>query len=104
MYPTRLYLSKRLLDLILTTLGLVLISPILLILVLVIWLVHGTPILFRQRRPGLHATPFMILKFRTMTDERDENKRLKPDSELITRLGKFLRTTSLEELPELINV
>lgn len=104
MHSTKLYFSKRLFDLILTILGLILISPLLLILVILIWLINGRPILFRQRRPGFLGAPFMIIKFRTMTNDRDKNEHLKPDSERITPLGKFLRATSLDELPELINV
>lgn len=104
MLPAGIPLSKRLFDLILTALGLILISPILLILVLVIWFVQGRPILFQQKRPGFHGTPFMIYKFRTMTNERDDKDNLKPDAQRITQLGKFLRSTSLDELPELINV
>ncbi len=104
MSSSNIPLSKRLFDLILTILGLIIISPILLALVVVIWLVQGSPILFQQKRPGLHDKIFTIYKFRTMHDERDENDHPKPDAERITPLGKFLRTTSLDELPELINV
>lgn len=64
----------------------------------------GYPILFTQTRPGLHGKPFTIYKFRTMTDERDADGKLLPDSDRLTRLGRFLRSTSLDELPELFNV
>lgn len=64
----------------------------------------GTPVLFRQLRPGFHGNPFVIHKFRTMTDTRDENGNLLPDAERLTEFGKFLRSTSLDELPELWNV
>jgi sugar transferase EpsL len=70
-------------------------------------LVHlrlGSPILFRQRRPGLHGKPFTIFKFRTMTDDRDNEGHLLSDAERLTALGRLLRSTSLDELPELINV
>jgi len=64
----------------------------------------GTPVLFRQRRPGLHGKPFICYKFRTMTDSRDSDGSLLPDSERLTGFGRFLRKTSLDELPELFNV
>jgi lipopolysaccharide/colanic/teichoic acid biosynthesis glycosyltransferase len=104
MFPSGVPLLKRIFDLTLTSLGLIIISPVLLILILIIWSTHGIPIIFRQKRPGYHGKPFMIYKFRTMTDERDENNELKSDAERITRLGHFLRSTSLDELPELLNV
>jgi len=64
----------------------------------------GVPVLFRQRRPGLHGQPFTLLKFRTMTGARDAAGNLLPDAERLTPLGRFLRATSLDELPELLNV
>jgi lipopolysaccharide/colanic/teichoic acid biosynthesis glycosyltransferase len=64
----------------------------------------GSPVLFCQQRPGLHGRPFMLLKFRTMTDARDAQGNLLPDAERLTAFGRFLRSTSLDELPELINV
>lgn len=64
----------------------------------------GGPVLFRQQRPGLHGKPFMLLKFRTMTEARDTKGQLLPDSERLTSFGRFLRSSSLDELPELINV
>ena len=64
----------------------------------------GSPVLFKQVRPGLHGRPFTIYKFRTMTDERDKDGNLLPDGERLTRLGKFLRKASIDELPELFNV
>ena len=64
----------------------------------------GTPVLFRQERPGLHGRPFQLVKFRTMTDAKDAEGRLFPDADRLTRFGKFLRSTSLDELPELWNV
>jgi sugar transferase EpsL len=65
---------------------------------------HGAPVLFRQTRPGMGGKPFLMYKFRTMTDQRDTAGNLLPDEKRLTRFGKFLRSTSLDELPELINV
>ncbi|PWH12191.1 MAG: sugar transferase [Anaerolineae bacterium] len=104
MFPAEIPLCKRLFDLFLATLGLVLLSPVLLLIALLVRLYHGSPVLFRQRRPGLKGKPFYIYKFRTMTDARDENGNLLPDSQRLTRLGRFLRASSLDELPELLNV
>jgi lipopolysaccharide/colanic/teichoic acid biosynthesis glycosyltransferase len=78
--------------------------PILVVIAIVIRLRLGAPVLFRQERLGLEGRPFLILKFRTMTDARDGNGNLLPDAERLTAMGRFLRATSLDELPELINV
>jgi len=104
LFPPGVPTSKRLFDLLITSLGVVIISPLLLALALSIWLVHGLPVLFRQKRPGYRSQPFMNLKFRTMTERRDAQGNLLPDAERLTRLGHFLRSTSLDELPELLNV
>jgi lipopolysaccharide/colanic/teichoic acid biosynthesis glycosyltransferase len=71
---------------------------------LLVWVSFGLPILFRQQRPGFHGKPFTLYKFRTMTDERDAQGNLLPDAERLTPFGRFLRSTSLDELPELFNV
>ena len=97
-------LSKRIFDLLLTSLGLILISPILLILIVLVRVKLGAPVLFRQQRPGYRGRPFYIYKFRTMTDARDAQGRLLPDAERLTGLGRRLRSSSLDELPELFNV
>lgn len=97
-------LIKRLIDIIASALGLIILSPLLLILVVVVRLGLGSPVLFKQTRPGLGGRPFAICKFRTMTDARDKEGRLLPDDRRLTRLGVFLRKTSLDELPELLNV
>ncbi len=96
--------GKRLLDLVITFPALILLSPLLLILALLVRQRLGSPVLFRQRRPGLHGRPFTLLKFRTMTDKRDAEGHLFPDSERLTPFGRFLRAGSLDELPELLNV
>ena len=84
--------------------GLVLLSPLLLLIAPLVRINLGSPILFRQERPGLHGEPFELIKFRTMTDERDVDGARVPDAERLTRMGRFLRATSLDELPELWNV
>ena len=96
--------GKRLFDLVLTIPGLVVISPLLAVIALLVRVKLGSPVLFKQQRPGLDGKPFIIYKFRTMTDERDTDGNLLPDGERLTRLGQLLRSTSLDELPELINV
>ena len=95
---------KRLFDVVVSLTALVLLSPLLLLLAVWIRITMGSPVLFRQTRPGLHGKPFTMYKFRTMTDERDAEGNLLPDEQRLTRLGRFLRSTSLDELPELINV
>lgn len=96
--------SKRFFDVIVAALGLVLFSPLLVILALLVWAFQGRPILFRQVRPGYKGRPFTIYKFRTMTDRRDADGNLLPDAERLTPFGRFLRSTSLDDLPQLINV
>lgn len=95
---------KRLIDFTVALVALIVASPVLLICALLIRLFIGKPVLFKQTRPGLNANPFDMVKFRTMTNERDEHGNLLPDEKRLTRLGKFLRSTSLDELPELWNV
>jgi sugar transferase EpsL len=97
-------ISKRILDLILTLPGILILSPILVIIAILVGMTYGTPIIFRQKRPGYLGKPFWLYKFRTMTNAHDENNNLLPDNERITRLGLFLRSYSLDELPELFNV
>ncbi len=96
--------SKRLLDLLITIPGLLLLSPIMLGIALLVLIKHGKPILFRQLRPGYRGEPFYLYKFRTMRDARDPDGNLLPDEQRLTRLGRFLRATSLDELPELFHV
>ena len=95
---------KRILDGVVAAVALIVLSPLLAGLALLIRLTMGAPVLFRQQRPGLHGKPFTLYKFRTMTDERDAQGNLLPDEQRLTRLGRFLRSTSLDELPELWNV
>ena len=99
-----MHLSKRLFDRLLATLGFILLSPLLIGLVIIIRTTLGRPVFFKQKRPGLDGKPFALLKFRTMSDVRDEQGILLPDAERVTPVGNFLRATSLDELPELINI
>ena len=95
---------KRFVDLILTVPAFVLLSPVLIITALLVRCKLGKPVLFSQERPGLNGRPFKIFKFRTMTDARTPDGHLLPDEKRLTRFGRFLRSTSLDELPELWNV
>lgn len=95
---------KNGLDRILASLGIIVLSPVIIGVALAVRKSMGTPILYRQVRPGLNGEPFTILKFRTMTDATDENGQPLPDDQRLTTTGKLLRATSLDELPELLNV
>jgi len=100
MYP----LIKSILDRLTALFILVMLSPVFLIITLVLYVQNNGQPFFKQRRPGYKERPFTLLKFKSMTDERDENGDLLPDNERITPFGAFLRKTSLDELPQLINV
>ena len=95
---------KRILDLALAILGILMLSPTIVTAGLLIRLKLGSPVICRQQRPGFNAEPFRLLKFRTMRNTRDQHGQLLPDDQRLTHLGKFLRRTSLDELPELFNV
>ena len=95
---------KRTIDILGSGLGLLLLSPVLAIVAYMIRREMGSPFLFRQTRPGLHGEPFEMIKFRTMRDAIDADGRPLPDAERLTKLGRFLRSTSLDVLPELWNV
>lgn len=95
---------KRAFDLSAALVGLVVLAPILAATALAVGLFIGSPILFRQTRPGLGGKPFEIFKFRTMTDARGSDGVLLPDADRLTRFGRFLRRSSLDELPELVNI
>ena len=95
---------KRLFDIILAAMLIILFLPIYIIVSFLILLKMGSPILFRQKRPGLHEKIFSIYKFRTMTNEKDENGNLLPDAQRLVGVGKFIRSTSLDELPQIFNV
>ena len=95
---------KRIFDVIFACVFLFLLSPVLLLTALLVRIKLGSPVIFRQSRGGLYGREFMILKFRTMSDKRDSEGNLLPDSERVTRFGGFLRKTSIDELPQLINI
>ena len=97
-------MMKRTFDIVLSLLGLIVLSPLLVIVALLVRWQMGSPVLFRQARPGLHGKPFEMIKFRTMRDAVDAQGQPLPDSERLTRLGRSLRATSIDELPELWNV
>lgn len=96
--------SKRCLDFLLSLCGIIVLSPILAVLAVLVRVKLGSPVLFKQERPGKDEKIFTLCKFRTMTDARDEKGELLPDAVRLTKFGKFLRATSLDELPELFNI
>lgn len=95
---------KRPLDLILSLLAIIVLSPVIIVVAVLVRVKLGTPVLFKQRRPGLNEEIFKMYKFRTMTDERDQYGELLPNEYRHTKFGKFLRSTSLDELPGLFNI
>lgn len=95
---------KRILDFTLSLIALIVLSPILLITAILVRIKLGRPVIFKQQRPGKDEKIFTLYKFRTMTDKKDEEGNLLPDSERLTKFGKLLRSTSLDELPELVNI
>ncbi|WP_066186679.1 sugar transferase [Gracilibacillus timonensis] len=99
----RTYL-KRPMDLILSLLAIIVLSPVFLVIAILVKTKLGSPILFKQERPGLQEEIFWMYKFRTMTDARDEKGNMLPDDRRLTRFGSLLRATSLDELPELFNI
>jgi sugar transferase EpsL len=104
MFPPGIPVSKRLFDLALTLPGVVLISPLLILLAVLVRLKLGRPVLFTQTRPGYREKPLAMIKFRSMTDRRDASGALLPDEQRLTGLGLFMRSYSLDELPEVFNV
>lgn len=95
---------KRCLDIVLSLCGIIVLSPVLLVLFILVRMKLGSPVLFKQERPGKGEKIFTLCKFRTMTDARDEKGELLPDEVRLTKFGRLLRATSLDELPELFNI
>jgi sugar transferase EpsL len=95
---------KRVFDVVVSATALVVLAPVMGLIALAVWRTMGRPVLFRQARPGLHGKPFVMYKFRTMRDLRDAEGNLLPDEARLTPFGRWLRATSLDELPELVNV
>jgi lipopolysaccharide/colanic/teichoic acid biosynthesis glycosyltransferase len=95
---------KRPMDIILSFIAIIVLLPVLLVVAILVRIKLGSPVIFKQKRPGLNEKIFTLYKFRTMTDKKDENGELLPDSERLTKFGRILRSTSLDELPELFNI
>lgn len=95
---------KRPFDIICSLLALIVLSPVLLITAILVRIKLGSPVIFKQKRPGLHEKIFTLYKFRTMTDQKDEQGNLLPDEVRLSKFGKMLRSASLDELPELWNI
>lgn len=95
---------KRVLDFLLSLIAIIILSPVLLIIAILVRTKLGSPVLFKQERPGKNEKIFTLYKFRTMTDKKDEKGNLLPDEDRLTKFGKILRSTSLDELPELFNI
>ena len=95
---------KRILDILICIIGLIFISPILLVVALLVKIKLGSPIIFKQERPGLHGEIFKLYKFRTMTNEKNDSGELLNDEARLTEFGKKLRASSLDELPEIFNI
>ena len=104
LFPKHIPISKRLFDLAVTIPGLIIFSPLMLVIAVAIRFVMGAPVVFRQKRPGLNAEVFTVYKFRTMSGGVDKQGNPLPDSQRLTRFGNFLRASSLDELPELWNI
>jgi sugar transferase EpsL len=104
LFPPGVPISKRAFDLLLTIPILILLSPVLVIVAVLVRVYHGRPVFFRQQRPGYRGKPFEVTKFRSMNDARDASGNLLLDANRLTTLGRFLRASSLDELPELIHV
>ncbi len=104
LFPDGIPISKRLFDLVLTVPGFLVISPLLLAIALLLWISEGPPVFFHQERPGYKGKIFRLYKFRTMRSQLDREGRPLPDAQRLSPIGRFLRSISIDELPECINV
>ena len=104
MFPKNIPPGKRIFDIFISTLLILIASPLMLVIAILVRIFHGSPVIFGQDRPGHKGRIFKIFKFRTMTNQRQAGGSLLPDEQRITRLGKLLRASSLDELPELLNI
>lgn len=104
LFPPGIPISKRIFDYLLILLFSPLVLAVMLVVALLVRLFHGSPVLFQHVRPGYRSRPFTLVKFRSMRDASDEHGNALPDEDRLTRFGRFLRSTSLDELPELLNV
>ena len=95
---------KRTMDFILSLIALIVLSPILIVVAILVRIKHGSPVIFKQKRPGMNEKIFNLYKFRTMTNQKEITGDLLPDYERLTKFGEFLRSTSLDELPSLVNI
>ena len=96
---------KRVLDVIISFSALIILSPLFILVIIALFVANeGAGVFFSQERPGVHERIFRILKFKTMTDKEDENGKLLPDAKRLTKVGRFIRSCSIDELPQLINV
>jgi undecaprenyl phosphate N,N'-diacetylbacillosamine 1-phosphate transferase len=95
---------KRPMDFLLSLLAIIVLSPIIIIISILVRIKLGSPVIFKQKRPGMNEKTFTIFKFRTMTDKKNEQGKLLPDEERLTKFGRFLRSTSLDEIPGLFNI
>lgn len=95
---------KRILDFLISLIAIIILSPIYLIVAIFVRIKLGSPVIFKQKRPGKDGKIFTLYKFRSMSDKKDENGNLLPDKDRLTKFGKVLRSTSLDELPELVNI
>ncbi len=95
---------KRCIDCFLSGIGLITLSPLFVVVVFLEWIIHSYPAIYKSKRPGKNKKVFLLYKFRSMTNERDENGLLLPEEQRLTKFGKFIRKTSIDELPQLVNI